>query len=828
MRETIDFGIDLGTTNSAVAVADGGSVRVLKNLMSADTTPSVVRVPKPNAVQVGLKARGYWNSDPENVAAEFKLEMGLAGASRYFPAAGISLTPQELSAEVLKSLRADAARQLGAPPEAAVITVPAAFGLNQSKATSDAATLAGFTGKCPLVQEPTAAAFAYGIQDTGNSGYWLVFDLGGGTFDAAIVSKRDGELTVLHHAGDSYLGGSMIDWAIVEKLFVPVAARGLGHENLTRDNGDLEVLRVLAKLKLAAEQAKIELSTADTTWVEDVALSVGGRTVEFECELTRGDVERLARPFYARAVDCCRTALTNGGLAPGDIDRVLLVGGPTLAPGLRQLLADPDDGLGVELDVSQDPSTVVARGAALYAATVRIERTLTAPTAGELTAELIYPASTATRNPTVGGKLHSASTVDWTTYSVSLHDESAQPPFHGDVVRPGAEGAFATDVLLPQHATSRFTLLVTDGAGERVRVEPDTLTITHREVEFEGQVLSVPLSIGLADNTVAVLLAAGVRLPRTVRESFVTSMGLHRGDPDAVIRIPVLRGDHARADRNPEVGMLEIHSRDLRFDLPEGTRVQLSMEADNSGLLTVFADVDRTNLQVEAEIDLDNVRAPELVALQELQTELELRSRRLREEAGGSVAAQDQLAEFDRRDPITTCRDLVRTAAADQGAARAADERLRAAHADLDVVEDAAALSVLSRELQDAVAECERLLRGSSREADHRELTDLRERADAAIATQDAKAVRALLDRARRLMVELLREEPDFPLLVFRSFCEHRHELRPAAEVNSLIREGERAAAAGDMLKLQQVNAALRRLTPPDLASAIGGLVRHP
>jgi molecular chaperone DnaK len=826
VRDTIDFGIDLGTTNSAVAVADGGTINVIKNLVSADTTPSVVRVPKPDVVQVGLKARGYWDKDPENVAAEFKLMMGLADAIIGFPRSGVTMTPTELSAEVLKSLRADVTRQRGEPPEAAVITVPAAFGLNQSKATSDAAKLAGFTGNCPLVQEPTAAAFAYGLQDTTEHGYWLVFDLGGGTFDAAIVSKRDGELRVLHHAGDSYLGGAMIDWAIVEKLLVPAATRELGRVELSRGNPDLDVVCALAKLKLAAEQAKIELSTVDTTVIEDLSLTVGGRTVELDVELCRADVERLAAPFYARAIQCCRTALRDGELRATDIDRVLLVGGPTLAPGLRGTLADPVAGLGIELDVSQDPSTVVARGAALYASTVRVRRVLAAPKQGQVSAELFYPASTSSLNPTVGGKLHSASTVDWTRYSVSLHNEHARPQFHGDDVRLNAEGAFTTDVPLMPHAVSRFTLLVADPSGHRQQVEPDTLTITHREVEFEGQVLSVPLSIGLADNSVAVLMAKGVHLPSTVRESFVTSLTLHHGDPDAVVRIPVLRGDHARADRNPEVGMLEIRSRDLRFDLPEGTRVQVSMEADNSGLLTVLADVDLANIQIEADIDLDNVRVPEPGVLQELLAELELRVKRLRAESGGSVAAQDQLAMFDLQDTLGTCRDLVRTAATDVAAARAADEKLRDAHAALDEVEDAGQASLLARELQDAVEECARLMRRSNREADRRELDDLRERSSAAISAGDTKAIRAQTERAGRLIVEFLREEPDFPLIVFRWFCDHRGELRPPREVDALIRRGERAAAMGDMRELETVNGNLRRLTPPDIAGSIGGVNR--
>ncbi len=258
MRDTIDFGIDLGTTNSAIAVIEHGKVCVIKNNEGWEYTPSAVWMPKPDVVHVGRKARERTEKDPDNAFAEFKLEMGLADARRHFMTAGVTRTPQQLSAEVLKSLCADAAHHCGARPEAAVITVPAAFALNQNHATSEAATLAGLGTGCPLVQEPTAAAFAYGFADESDKAYWMVFDFGGGTFDAAVVSKRDGELQVLNHAGDPSLGGKLIDWALVDRVLAPAISRELGLSEFTRDNTQWRIS--FAKLKLAAENAKIHLS----------------------------------------------------------------------------------------------------------------------------------------------------------------------------------------------------------------------------------------------------------------------------------------------------------------------------------------------------------------------------------------------------------------------------------------------------------------------------------------------------------------------------------------------------------------------------------------
>jgi molecular chaperone DnaK len=824
VRDTIDYGIDLGTTNSAIAVVDDGVVSVIKNAAHhADTTPSAVSVPRPEVVQVGQRARARSKDDPENVATEFKLEMGYANASRHFPGSGVTMTPQQLSAEVLKSLRADVATHRGDPPDSVVITVPAAFSLNQNKATSDAAALAGFGGSCPLVQEPTAAAFAYGLQDSAERAYWMVFDFGGGTFDAAIVSKRDGELHVLNHAGDPYLGGKLIDWAIVETLLAPQVARELGRADFTRDSTDPEVIRALGTLKFEAEAAKIDLSAQEATLV-DFEVTIGGKRHGFDLTLRRADVERLAEPFFQRAIRCCQAALAEGQLRPSDIDRLLLVGGPTQAPGLRRLLADPQAGLGIELDFSQDPATAVARGAALYASTVRVDRPLAVPKRGEVAVDLSYPPTTSMLRPTVAGTLHGVGGENWPDHRVSLHAPEAQPPFHGDPVAPNAAGRFDTEVVLPVRSTTRFTVRVMDPAGRPAKVIPDTLTITHRDTEVASQVLSKQLGIGTADNTLSKLVAKGVALPHTVTRPFVTSSPLHKNDEKSVIRIPVLEGERDRADRNHQIGMLEIWSRDLRYDLPAGSDVEVTIEIDTSGLLNVVADVLAAKIQVEADIDLNNVQAPGAGVLEERLAEAELRLSRLRSDGAGSIGVQDQFAMLDLDNQLAVCRDLVRAARTDLGAAASAQEKLLDLQAALDQIEKASEFPRLVRELQDVLAECDSLVQRHGRQADRRELADIQQRADAAIATQDQKVARAQLERARSLAVEFLREQSDWPAIVFVALRDLHGDLRPAHEAEKLIGEGERALGRGDMAGLDRVNNGLRKLIPPDMPDPTVGL----
>ncbi|WAL64634.1 Hsp70 family protein [Amycolatopsis cynarae] len=821
---TIDVGIDLGTTNSAVVLVEDGTPTVIKNNDGWDTTPSAVWLPKPGVIHVGRRARERVESDPANAAAEFKLEMGLADAKRTFARAGVELTPRQLSAEVLKSLRNDVRHHTGTAPEVAVITVPAAFTLNQNKDTAEAAALAGFHPACPLVQEPTAAAFAYGFSDATERAYWMVFDFGGGTFDAAVVSKRDGDLRVLNHAGDSYLGGKLIDWALIERVLAPAVARELGIAEFRRDNPAQRAN--FAKLKHAAEEAKIQLSRRDEIEIMVDLTGPGGGTEPFEYLLRRDELDRIAEPFYVRAINLCRNALADAALRPEDIDRLLLVGGVTLSPGLRERLADPADGLGIELDTSLDPTTVVARGAAIFAGTVRRpapRRAASAP--GEFTAELIYEPSVTTTTPTVGGRLSSSSTVDWTGYSVVLSNPGGRPPFRSARIPLSATGAFLTEVDLDPGRTSRFTIELTDATGTRRELRPDTLSITHREVEFGGVRLAHSLGIQLDDRAFAPMLRKGATLPARVREVFRTSRALNRSDDESVIRIPVVQGERSRGDRNREVGMLEIRPRDVRIDLPAGSEVEVTFEVDTSSLVTVVADVPLVQAQFEAEIDLDNVRTAEVGVLRERLSEVETRLEGLRAMARGAEAedARRRLERLDGESAVTTARDQVGAASVDAGAAAAAEERLRDLQAELDDIEEAVELPVLADQLGDAVNDAIALARQSGLPGHLEEAEDLRRRADEAVSSKDTARVRAELERIGQFVIGLERRSPDWPVRLFYTL----QELLPASgQVTALVAEGRTAIAANNVPALEAVNQRLIRLLPQEEQQKVIGVVR--
>ncbi|WDF43118.1 Hsp70 family protein [Streptomyces sp. T12] len=821
MRETIDFGIDLGTTNSAIAVAEDDGVRVIKNNDGWDFTPSAVWIPKEGVIHVGRRARERTESDPDNAYAEFKLEMGAAGAQRLFERAGTSLTPEELSAEVLKSLRQDAAHEYGHQPEAAVITVPASFALNQNNATSSAAALAGLGEHCPLVQEPTAAAIAYGVQDASDSAHWMVFDLGGGTFDAALMSKRDGELQLLQHAGDPGLGGKFIDWALVDDLLAPAVRRDLGLADFARNNRRWR--KNIAKLKLEAENAKIALSRTSSVEIS-VDLDDGSGGIEpFEYVLTRGALDDLALPFYTRAIRLCRDALAESSLRPDHVDRLLLVGGATLSPGLRELLADPVEGPGMPLDHSQDPTTVVARGAAVFARTIRLPKKPQKAAPGEFAIELHYPPqSVDTTGIPVSGKVSSGSTVDWTRYTVTLSNPNGRPPFRGPRTELGADGTFYTEVAIDADTRSRFTVELTDTSGTRRNLAGDSFSITHAAVVPGDAVLTGTLGIGKADGTFDPLLRKGTTLPAQVTKPYRTTIPLRRTQPDAVIRIPLLEGERRRADRNSRVGLIEIRPRDIRIDLPAQSEVEVTFEiqASNREVL-VTADIPLLEQQFEATINRSELLAPEHDELVDRLHDLEERVRILQDQAEDvfSDQARAQLEDLSEQRTIPQLRKEVDAAAVDTGAAVTSDRRIRDVQAQLDDIEEAIEIPGLQRELWDLLSACEDVVEQvGGGPSDRRELQNMRDRARSLGDDATPADLRRLIKRAGEFHIELLRRTDQWEYVVFHALVEMRDEMFSRAQADAAILEGRRAVAAGNRRALAGVNERLRRLLPPGAA----------
>lgn len=350
---TIAIGIDLGTTNSSVAVIQQNKVHILKNTLGEESTPSVVYADRNGNIVVGSKAKRVMNNSKENLQnskAEIKRLMGTA-ETVLFPNLNKELLPEEISAEILKALRGDVQRKHpDMPLDAAVITVPAYFSTVQSEATKRAGTLAGFK-QIVLLQEPIAAAIAYGFLNQQNEN-WLVYDLGGGTFDVALVASRDGSLSVLAHAGDNFLGGKDIDAAIIQQLILPsLSAKGIMLNPIDQSP-------IFSYLKELAESAKIELTASDKTTIE-IDTQINQIQVQHSIEISREDLTESCRHLLNKTVDLCKKTISDAKVDQTTVQKIVLVGGPTQMPILQAFLKNT---LQMEVDGCLDPLTVVAKG----------------------------------------------------------------------------------------------------------------------------------------------------------------------------------------------------------------------------------------------------------------------------------------------------------------------------------------------------------------------------------------------------------------------------------------------------------------------------------
>ena len=344
------IGIDLGTTNSCVAVMEGGEPVVIANAEGARTTPSVVGFTKTGERLVGQVAKRQAITNPENTISSIKRKMGTAEKVH---AGGKDYTPEEISAMILSKLKADAEAYLGEPVTEAVITVPAYFNDSQRQATKNAGTIAGLNVK-RIINEPTAASLAYGIDKEADQKI-MVYDLGGGTFDVSIIEMGDGVTEVLATNGDTHLGGDDFDERIINWMA----------EDFQRENNiDLRKDKMAAqRLKEAAEKAKIELSSATTTNINLPFITADANGPKhLDMTLTRAKFNELTADLVERTMTPVRKALADAGLKASDLAKVLMVGGSTRIPAVYDAVKKE---LGCEPFKGINPDECVAVGAAI-------------------------------------------------------------------------------------------------------------------------------------------------------------------------------------------------------------------------------------------------------------------------------------------------------------------------------------------------------------------------------------------------------------------------------------------------------------------------------
>jgi len=591
MSQYLTYGIDLGTTNSCIAHCEGGDVRVFENNDLMNVKPWAVHVQKSGRKIIGRRAYSAAVDDPANVAVEFKRWMGQKDKVT-FPTSGRTMSAEELSAEILKSLREDVRRQTGEDVQAAVITVPAAFGTLQCEATARAARLAGFEESL-LLQEPIAAAIAYGVTPGARDQRWLVFDLGGGTFDTAVVSTRNGRLAVLEHRGNNLLGGKDIDRRIVEAFFLPALAAEFSlPDPAEKPEAYQHLFRRLVK---KAEEQKIDLSTS--IQVEVSIFNIGGdengTPIEMELRLTRAQLEHEIEPLLEKCLRLAEETLTGARISDKDLDRILLVGGPTQMPIIRAVLGER---FGARVDYSLDPMTVVAQGAALYASTVEraaASRVVIAPP-GKVAIQLAFEPVSASLQCPVAGRIEQGSPGN--VYEVKIDAEGG---YWTSGWLPTSDGVFEIPVTLREGQVTRFWLYVREQSGRLLEVEPGEFNIRH------GLVVSAPplphtisVEVVRSDgrNRLDPVFPRSTPLPAEKTVTYRADRTLRPSEPGTSLAIKLWEGEEfADPEANVWVGNMLFGSQSLRRPIPEGSEIQLVIRIDVSRRITVEAFVPHLN-----------------------------------------------------------------------------------------------------------------------------------------------------------------------------------------------------------------------------------------
>lgn len=615
-RNKIDYGIDLGTTNSAICRMEKGEPVVIKTDVLKDTMPSCISVNKKGSIKAGdsayntmkqdkRRATKSWHKGASNTYVEFKRTMA---TDTQYPCSNLrkSFSSEELSAEVLKALKSFVTDEKFS---SVVITVPAKFTVNQKTATMEAAKMAGFK-HCELLQEPIAASMAYGVSSEEKDGLWMVFDFGGGTFDAALLKVEDGIMQVFDTEGDNYLGGKNLDYAIVDNIIIPYLQENYAIDGYLQDEEKKEVLR--DAMKTYAEDAKNQLSFKDH---EDIISNLGdlgededGEEIELDLTLSQAQVFDVMRPYFQKAVDICKNLIQRNNLNGSQITKLILVGGPTHSPLIRQMLKEQ---VTPNVDTSIDPMTAVATGAALYASTMDAEVSDKEIKVGTVKLDISYESTTVEMAEYVPVCLAEGPTLNrvfvefvrgdkaWASGKVEINSK-------GDVV----------ELNLLEGKANSFNISCYDDKGNILPCFPDEITI------IQGSVVGaapLPYNIAIArwdrnKKRTVIRMAKGLEknkpLPATgVINDLKTTSQLRPGVSSDVLTVPIHQVDDFEEAEGKSASLYEhvadvvITGEDVDTLMPADSLVDVTLKEDSSEQMRLEVRFLATGFTVEKVLD---------------------------------------------------------------------------------------------------------------------------------------------------------------------------------------------------------------------------------
>lgn len=620
-RVKIDYGIDLGTTNSSICRMEKGEPVVIKTDTLKDTLPSCVSINKKGSIKVGdgayntmksdkRRATKSWKAESSNTYIEFKRTMG-TDAKYACSNIGREYSSEELSSEVLKTLKSFVTDEVF---RSVVITVPAKFTVNQTKATIEAAKMAGFD-HCELLQEPIAASFAYGLSSEQKNGIWMVFDFGGGTFDAALLKVEDGIMQVFDTAGDNYLGGKDLDAAIVENIIIPYLKENFSIDGILADKEKNAVLR--DAMKTYAEDVKNQLSFKES---EDILSNLGdlgededGEEIELDLTVSQQQVFDAMRPVFQKAVDVCRDLMKRNNLKGTDLNKLILVGGPTHSPLIRQMLREQ---ITPNVDTSIDPMTAVATGAALFASTKDAEVKQDDIEIGTIKLDIGYESNSVEQTEWVSVKLDKAGSGSSCPAKVLVELVRGDNAWSSGKTEIDEMGN-VIEANLVEGKTNAFTVVCYNEKGDQLPCFPTEITIIQG---VKVGAAPLPYNIGIAiwdDHKEKAIFKAATGLEKNkpmpavgVVNGLSTSKQLRPGMVADVLTVPIYQ-----CEDDPGIGRtaalyeyvedVVVTGEEVDSLIPENSPVDLTIKVDNSGQLTMEIYFPSVDFTISKSIDTD-------------------------------------------------------------------------------------------------------------------------------------------------------------------------------------------------------------------------------
>ena len=817
MNKMINFAIDLGTTNSLIAKFEKGHVEVFKNPMGfKETLPSVVAF-RNDRILVGEQAKAYIVKNSKGVASRFKRKMGTTETIKL---TGGSKTPVELSAYVLKELKSFV--HSGEQVESAVITIPASFDIVQANATKQAGLAAGFKSVI-LLQEPIAASLAYANKEKSidlQNSQWVVYDLGGGTFDVALVRIVEGELTVVDHEGDNYLGGSDFDAAIVEKLVVPqIEFRGTFSDLLGQmksENGKYNGLWHILLGK--AEEAKVELSSKTSAEIDLGMIDVrddDGKAIDTLLTITRSEFEGIIRPQIETTANMMKKILARNSLQPIDLSFVLMVGGGAYIPFVRKHI---EELMGLPVNTSIDPTNAIAVGAAYYAGSkeIGISESLTNATTNSrnLVIKTSYKLNSQESEELFSAKL------DGDTSGLSYRIKSEDGSFDSGLKELSLR--ISEDLPLRAGAYNLFSFGIFDSENNPVDVNFNSIQIAHGRYSVAGQMLPddvclVTDDITKKDTRLKKIFSKNGILPSKSKATVEVAKTVIQGSSDEIKIIVVEGGSDKHSTTNKPVGNLIISGSQISRDLIRGTEIDLTFSINESQDLTVSAYLNGTGQEFsQVFVGKERYVVPQILAGEILDLE-----KRIQDEAEDAT----NLGNKDASEGLDRLLGDVQALMAKCGSLSdddVTDDKFKIEDQKRKIAEQVFALTSSKRldiarnDYAEVKADVASHVADNGNDREKHQLREIISREATFINSSSSERIDAVTVELRSLRYKILLRLPGFLLSHFEYLVDKRASMNDQMQATQLIDAGRREIAAEAWDDLRQINGRLWELMPND------------